>query len=114
MFLQLNHQKLDVYFYSKQFILEFYKITKVFPSEERFSMCSQIRRVALSVHLNIADGGSRKSDVEQKRYFEISRDSIIEIDAAINVAYELKYFENYNTENLSSSMINALNYYLVS
>ncbi len=107
MFLQLNHQKLDVYSCSKQFVLECYKLTKVFRSEEKFSMCSQIRRAALSVHLNIAEGASRKSDVERKRYFEISRGSIIEIDAALDVAYELKYLENYNTENLSSSMINA-------
>jgi len=107
MFLTLNHQKLDVYTFSKQFVLECYKLTKALPSEEKFSMCSQIRRAALSVHLNIAEGASRKSEGERKRYFEISRGSIIEIDAALDIAYELKYLENYKTENLSSSMINS-------
>ena len=107
MFLQLNHQKLDVYTFSKQFVLECYKLTKILPSEERFSMCSQVRRAALSVHLNIAEGASRKSEVERKRYFEISRGSLIEIDAALDIAFDIKYLENYDTQNLSSSMVNC-------
>lgn len=107
MFLELNHQKLDVYTFSKQLVSECYKLTKILPSEERFSMCSQIRRAALSVHLNIAEGASRKSEVERKRYFEISRGSLIEIDAALDIAFDLKYLENYDTQNLSISMINC-------
>ncbi len=54
MFLQLAHTKLNVYKQSQILALECYKITKQFPSDERFAMISQIRRVALSVHLNIA------------------------------------------------------------
>ena len=68
-------------------------------------MCSQIKRAALSVHLNIAEGASRKSDIERKRYFKISRGSVVEIDAALDIAYELKYLENYDTQNLSSLII---------
>ena len=107
MFLELNHQKLDVYTFSKQFVLECYKLTKILPPEEKFSMCSQIRRTALSVHLNIAEGASRKSENERKRYFEISRGSIIEIDAALDIAFQLKYLENYDTKELSLSMVNS-------
>ncbi len=55
MFLQLNHQKPDVYGFSKAFVLECYKLTKTFPPDEKFGMVSQIRRAALSVHLNIAE-----------------------------------------------------------
>ena len=79
MFLQLNHQKLDVFITAKSFTLECYKLTKSLPSEERFNMVQQIRRAALSVCLNIAEGSSRKSLVERKRYFEIARGSIIEM-----------------------------------
>jgi four helix bundle protein len=46
-------------------------------------MASQIRRAALSFHLNIAEGSSRKSEVERKRYYEIARGSVIEIDAPL-------------------------------
>ena len=107
MFLQLNHQKLNVYSASKEFVLECYKLSRILPQEERFSMCSQIRRAALSVHLNIAEGSSRKSEAERKRYYEISRGSIIEIDAALEVANDLKYLENYDTKNLCITMINC-------
>jgi len=91
MFLQVDHAKLDVFVVSKQFVLSCYKATKSFPSEEKFGIISQIRRAALSVHLNIAEGCSRKSLAERKRFFEIARGSAIEVDAALDVAVELNY-----------------------
>lgn len=54
-------------------------------------MVQQIRRAALSVHLNIAEGCSRKSAADRKRFFEIARGSVIEIDAAIGIANRLTY-----------------------
>ena len=105
MFLTLNHQKLDVYQFSKIFVLECYKLTRSLPPDEKFGMISQIRRAALSVHLNIAEGASRKSEAERKRYYEISRDSIIEIDAALDIANELNYIPTYDTTNLAEAMI---------
>ena len=91
MFLQLSHTRLDVYKQSQILALECYKITKLFPPDEKFAIFQQIRRAALSVHLNIAEGCSRKSKNERKRYFEIARGSVIEIDAAIGIAYKLSY-----------------------
>ncbi|MFN8253263.1 MAG: four helix bundle protein [Ferruginibacter sp.] len=105
MFLTLNHQKLDIYSTSKLFVLESYKITKLLPADEKFGMISQIRRAALSVHLNIAEGFSRKSEVERKRYFEISRGSVIEIDAAIDIAYEIGFLNAHDLKNLGESVI---------
>ncbi|ANE51127.1 four helix bundle protein [Flavisolibacter tropicus] len=98
MFLQLSHTKLDVFQVSKQLALECYKITKAFPSEEKFALVQQVRRAALSVHLNIAEGCSRTSAVERKRYFEISRGSVIEIHTALDIAECLGYC---NQEQLS-------------
>ena len=91
MFLQLANTKRDVYKFSQELTLECNKITKLFPNEEKFAMIQQIRRAAISVHLNIAEGCSRKSKTERKRYFEIARGSVIEIDAAIGIAYKLSY-----------------------
>ncbi len=91
MFLKLNHQKLDVYFSSRLFVVECYKLTKLLPADEKFGMITQIRRAALSVHLNLAEGASRKSEIERKRYFEIARGSMIEIDAALDIANDLGY-----------------------
>ena len=91
MFLHLSHTRLDVYKESQALALECYKITKEFPADERFAMTQQVRRAALSVHLNIAEGASRKSEIERRRYFEIARGSVIEIDTAIGIAYKLSY-----------------------
>ena len=105
MFLKLNHQKLIIYETSRQFVLECYKLTKQFPDEEKFGMIAQIRRAALSVHLNIAEGASRRSENERKRFYEISRGSIVEIDAALDVANELGYLKVIVMEKLSEAMI---------
>ncbi|HEV8286344.1 MAG TPA: four helix bundle protein [Chitinophagaceae bacterium] len=91
MFLRLNHQKLEVFSASKEFVMECYRIVKSLPKDEKYSMASQIRRAALSVHLNIAEGCSRRSETERKRYYEVARGSLIEIDAALDIADSLNY-----------------------
>ena len=73
--------------------------------EEKFGMISQIRRAALSVHLNVAEGCSRKSVAERKRFYEISRSSIVEIDAALDIAKGLEYLKNYDTSKVGEAMI---------
>ena len=105
MFLTLNHQKLQVYTASRGFVLECYRLTKSLPSDEKFGMITQIRRAALSAHLNVAEGSSRKSEVERKRYYEVARGSAIESDAALDVAEDLGYLRNITVEKLGQSMI---------
>lgn len=101
MFLTLNHQKRDIYNFSKNFVIECYKVTKTLPAEEKFRMTSQIRRAALSVHLHIAAGSSRKSETERKSFYEIARGSIIGVDAAFDIANDLKYLTKDGYDNLS-------------
>lgn len=105
MFLQLNHQQLDVYKISRAFVKDCYSATKLLPPDERFNLMQQIRRAALSVHLNIAEGASRKSEPERKRYFEISRGSIIEIDAAFDIASDLEYIQKDQLTSLGNNMV---------
>ena len=105
MFLKLNHQKLDTYGFSQAFVLECYRLTKQLPDSEKFGMTSQIRRAALSVHLNIAEGASRKSEIERKRFYEISRSYLVEIDAAFDIASGLDYLRDYDTTKLGEVMV---------
>jgi four helix bundle protein len=91
MILQLSHTKLDIFKISKQMVLGMYKLSAKFPQDERFAMTSQIRRAATSVHLNIAEGCSRKSAKERNRFFEISRGSLVEVDAVIGLAFDLDF-----------------------
>lgn len=92
MFLNLAHTKLDVFTAGKNLVLNCYKISKLLPQDERFNMTQQLRRAALSIQLNIAEGSSRKSAIERRRFYEISRGSIIEVDTILDIAEELTYF----------------------
>lgn len=107
MFLTLEHQKLEVYIAARKFLFECYRLSRYLPSEERFSMVAQIRRAALSVHLNIAEGASRKFESERKRYFEIARGSVVEIDAALDIASDLGYLDGYDGTALKETMVLA-------
>jgi len=71
MFLQLNHQKPEVFSASKEFVLECYKLSKLLPAEEKYGMITQIRRAALSVHLNIAEGCSESPKPGEKAIMKL-------------------------------------------
>ena len=96
MFIQLNHKSLKVYEAVRELAKEIYRVSMLLPAEERFNMVQQIRRAALSVKLNLAEGCSRKSEAERKRYLVISRGSVIEIDAALETAVDLNFFRLLN------------------
>ncbi len=91
MFLQLSHSNLDVYKASRQLVLECYKLTKKLPEHEKYGLTRQIRRAATSVTLNIAEGCSRRSELERNRFFEIARGSVIEIDSAFDLVSDQDY-----------------------
>lgn len=92
--LNLSHKKLDVYQISLKLVKEVYKATKQFPKEEQFVLISQIRRAAISVSSNIAEGASRISKKEKKRFYEISRSSLVEMDTQFEIAIILEYYKN--------------------
>ena len=105
MFLQLAHTRLDVFEASKLFLLECYRMTKTFPAEEKFALVQQIRRAALSVHLNIAEGCSRRSPAERKRFYEVSRGSVIEVDTAFDIACSINYCKEEDLATLGNHLI---------
>jgi four helix bundle protein len=71
--LLLDHKKLDVWKFSMEILKEVYQISKKFPAEEKYNLTSQIRRAALSISNNIAEGAARISKSEKKRFYEVSR-----------------------------------------
>ena len=107
MFLTLAHTKLDAYQASRKLALDCYAVTRQFPPDERFCMIQQIRRAALSVHLNLAEGCSRRSTGERRRYFEVSRGSVVEIDTCFDLAVELKYVNFDDLKSTGRSIVNT-------
>jgi four helix bundle protein len=107
MFLKLAHTNLDAFKYSRELTLEIYKVTKLLPDEEKFNLISQLRRAGLSTHLNIAEGSSRKSLADRKRFYEIARGSLIEVDTATGISFELKYIKMEQLKKLSELIVNT-------
>ncbi|WP_267401749.1 MULTISPECIES: four helix bundle protein [unclassified Chryseobacterium] len=102
MFLNLNHYNLDVYKSAKELRSECYKNLSKLPDAERFNLTDQIRRASTSVVLNITEGCSRKSEVERKRYFEIARGSVIELDSCFDIIIECNYIEKENLNKVGN------------
>jgi len=105
MFLNLAHTQLDVFKLSKEFVQLCYQNTRILPNEEKFSMTQQIRRAALSVHLNLCEGCSRKSVIERKRFLEISRGSLVEVDTAFDICISLNYITAEILESLGKLIV---------
>jgi len=93
MFLNLKHKSLHIYEAVRELTKEVYKISSLLPSDERFNMVQQVRRAALSVKLNLAEGSTRRSEQERKRYIEVARGSVVEIDAALETAVDLNFLQ---------------------
>jgi four helix bundle protein len=69
-------------------------VTGKFPQDEKYGLVSQLRRAAISVCSNIAEGAARRSKQEKKRFYEIAGSSAVEIDTQFEVAASLEYFNN--------------------
>ena len=87
-----NFEKLTVYQRSLKFVEEIYTITKEFPMDERFGLISQIKRAAVSIPSNIAEG-SAKTKRDFRRYVDISKGSICECVALLDLSVRITYLE---------------------
>ena len=87
----MNHKDLDVWKRSMDLVEEIYKITSKFPSSEIYGLTSQLRRAAVSVPSNIAEGASRKGDKELLYFINVAIGSIAEIETQMLIAVRLKY-----------------------
>ena len=74
-----------------QFVLEIYSITSRFPREELFGITSQIRRAAVSIAANIAEGYSKKGRKDKARFFNIAQGSLSECKYYLILIRDLKY-----------------------
>ena len=91
--LDLKHKNLDVWKKSITLISMVYDLTKDFPRSEIYGITTQLRRAAVSISSNIAEGASRISPKDRARFFEIARSSLVEIDTQLEVAKNLNYIK---------------------
>jgi four helix bundle protein len=85
------HEKLEVWRDAMQLVEAVYRFSARFPDSERFGLCSQIRRAAVSVPANIAEGAARRSKAEYVRFLSIARGSLSELDTHVQIAQRLGF-----------------------
>ncbi|WP_301271259.1 four helix bundle protein [Lysobacter soli] len=85
------HQRLEVWHDAMDLVTAVYAYSACFPAEERFGLTSQVRRAAVSIPSNIAEGAARKSSSELHRFLSIARGSLSELDTQIQIAARLDF-----------------------
>src|SRR5690606_15035286 len=86
-----THKDLDVWKLSVELVLDIYKITKNFPKEEIYGLTSQIRRSAISIPSNIAEGAGRNSKKEYVHFLYNSMGSLSELETQLMIAEKIGY-----------------------
>lgn len=99
-----NYKELNVWKRGIKLTTEIYKVSKLFPSEERFGLTSQIRRSAVSVPSNVAEGAGRRTDGEFVNFLGIAHGSICELETQLYVAFELGYIEEQKFIDVTSEL----------
>lgn len=96
---------LDAWKQAHQLVLMVYKITKVFPRDETFSLTSQIRRAALSIVSNIAEGFSRQTYSDKIHFYIMAQGSNTELQSQLLVAKDLGYTQGTDFSQLAEQSI---------
>ena len=97
-----HYKRLHVWQKSMQLVRGIYKVTRNFPQYEQFGLASQIRRSAVSIPSNIAEGHGRRSDKELIRFLNIARGSLYELDTQLEIAKHVNYLSQDKFDHLAS------------
>lgn len=113
-------RQLRVYDEAIEWIAEIYLLLQHFPQEERYALCDQIKRAAVSVTSNIAEGTSRTSRKEYAHFLEISYGSLMEVQSQLDVSLKIGYITQEMHTNMDnrittiSKMLSGLRYSILS
>ena len=111
---EFSFERLNVWKKARKLVSNIYTTTSFFPESEKFGITNQIRRAAISVTANIAEGSSRFSRKEQARFYQISFSSLMELLSHLYISVDLKYLDEKSLEKIKldiievSKMINSL------
>jgi four helix bundle protein len=100
------HEKLDVWNKAMDFVVSVYKITESFPKEEKFGLTSQVRRAAVSVPANRAEGAARNSSKECAHFLSNAQGSASEVETEMLIAHSLGYLDENKYLELCASLDN--------
>ena len=99
-----DFKKIQVWERAHRFVLKIYKITSTFPKDELYGLTSQMRRAAVSIPSNIAEGSGRDTQAELARFVHISGGSASELEYQLILAHDLGYIEDAIFPELNSEI----------
>ncbi len=88
---QYGFEKLEVYQDARIYVRQVYLLTATFSEKEKYGLCSQLQRAAVSIVSNIVEGTSRASNKEKERFIEIAYGSLLETFCQFQIAVDLGY-----------------------
>lgn len=86
-----SYKELDVWLVARELAKEVYRITTTFPKEEMYGIVNQMRRSAVSISSNIAEGFGRNSKTDSIRFFIIARGSLFELETQLYISLDLNF-----------------------
>lgn len=98
------HKKMAIWNEAMELTEEIYKATAVFPKDEAYGISSQIKRAAISIASNIAEGCARESSREKKQFFIMSRGSASELDAQLEICLRLAFINQDSHNKLNQRL----------
>ena len=101
------HKKLNVWTDAVDLAQQIYRVTERFPSNEQFGLTSQIRRAAVSIPSNIAEGAARQTRKEFIQFLHVSKGSLSELDTQLELAKRLEYLGQAEWEALNELLERA-------
>ena len=102
-----RHEELEVWRDAMDLVEIIYRLSASFPSEERFGLIAQIRRAALSVPCNIAEGAARRSRHELIQFLHIARGSLAEVETQIQLARRLAFAPSFEDAEAAANRVFA-------
>jgi four helix bundle protein len=100
----IDYNELRVWEKAHQLTLAIYKASTTFPKEELYGLTSQIRRAAVSIPANLAEGCGRDSQPELLRYTRIAMGSASELDYELRLAHDLNWLNESNYQQISNEL----------
>ncbi|MBO6087431.1 four helix bundle protein [bacterium] len=104
----MKHQELEVWNRSMELVTNIYLITKDFPKEELYGLVSQMRRCAVSIPSNIAEGCSRFSDKETLKFLNIALGSISELETQVIISKNIGYINDIENLQMQNETVKKL------
>ena len=98
------HKKLEAWKQSMELVIEIYKATEDFPSQETYGLTNQVRRGTVSIPSNIAEGAARQTKKEFTNFLHIAQGSLSELDTQIEIASRLGYVDVKSRKSLDEKM----------